>query len=211
VDVALTSVVTVTFSEAMDASTIDGTSFELRDSTNTVVPSSVAYDTGSSTATLTPDVSLLEGTTYTVTVQGGASGATDAAGNALAADESWSFTTVAPADTTPPTVTGQTPADGATDVAVTSVVTVTFSEAMDAGTIDASSVELRDSDNNLVPSTVTYDAGSQTATLTPDASLSEETTYTVTVQSGANGVTDTAGNALDTDVSWSFTTTESSG
>jgi hypothetical protein len=134
----------VTFSEAMDASTIDTSSFELRDSADALVPSSVTYDAGSLTATLTPDVSLLEGTTYTVTVQGGASGVTDVSGNALAADVSWSFTTVAPADATPPTVTGQTPADGAEAIRTATVVTVTFSEAMDAATINTNSVELRD-------------------------------------------------------------------
>ena len=37
----------------------------------------------------------MRGTTYTATVKGGAVGVKDVAGNALAADVSWSFTTVA--------------------------------------------------------------------------------------------------------------------
>ncbi len=46
-------------------------------------------------ATLTPQTALQYGATYTVTVKGGAGGVTDCAGNALAADSSWSFTTEA--------------------------------------------------------------------------------------------------------------------
>ena len=43
-----------------------------------------------------PERALQHSTTYTATVKGGAGGVTDAAGNALAADSSWSFTTAAP-------------------------------------------------------------------------------------------------------------------
>ena len=46
-----------------------------------------------STATLTPSAALEASTSYTATVKGGASGVKDLAGNALAADSSWSFTT----------------------------------------------------------------------------------------------------------------------
>jgi hypothetical protein len=43
--------------------------------------------------------------------------------------------------------------------------------------------------------------------LTPNASVAALTTYTATVVGGAGGVTDVAGNALVSDVVWSFTTT----
>src|SRR5262249_23947236 len=49
-----------------------------------------------------------------------------------------------PADTTPPTVTAVTPAGGATNVGTNTTVTVTFSEAMDASTINTNTVQLRD-------------------------------------------------------------------
>ena len=67
----------------------------------------------------------------------------DLAGNALAVDAGWTFTTAA-ADVTPPTVTGQSPASGASGVAPTTPVTATFSEAMNAATVTGSTFELRD-------------------------------------------------------------------
>ena len=42
-----------------------------------------------------PQSALAYGATYTATVKGGSGGVTDVAGNALAADVSWSFTTEA--------------------------------------------------------------------------------------------------------------------
>ena len=57
-------------------------------------------------------------------------------------------------DTTPPTVTGNAPAQGATGVAANSTVTATFSEPMDASTVNATTVELRNAANALVTATV---------------------------------------------------------
>ena len=65
-----------------------------------------------STATLQPSAALAAGTTYTATLLSGSSGVKDLAGNALASNFTWSFTTTAP-DTTPPTVSAVTPANGA--------------------------------------------------------------------------------------------------
>jgi|GEM_PF-3391861 len=87
------SKVSVTFNEAMDPATIDTTTFELRDEGNNLVPAAVAYESSTNTASLTPLAPLAESTTYTATVLGGAAGVTDIAGNPLAADYSWLFTT----------------------------------------------------------------------------------------------------------------------
>jgi hypothetical protein len=114
-------------------------------------------------------------------------------------------TRVAP-ESTPPTVTAKTPASGATGVNVGSSVTVTFSEAMKASTITASSILLKTSSNTTVPATVTYDANAKVATLAPQSALQYGATYTATVKGGTGGVTDLAGNALVSDVNWSFST-----
>ena len=53
------------------------------------------------TATLDPSANLQAGTTYTATLKGGPSGAKDVAGNPLAADSSWTFTTAAGANQPP--------------------------------------------------------------------------------------------------------------
>ncbi|WP_026733387.1 N,N-dimethylformamidase beta subunit family domain-containing protein [Fischerella sp. PCC 9605] len=118
--------------------------------------------------------------------------------------------TVSSNDTTPPTVTSATPSNGATNVSTGTTVKATFSEAMDAATISTSNFELRDPNNTLVTGTVTYDAASNTATLTPSSTLAISTTYTATIKGGTTGVKDQAGNALAQNYTWSFTTTNTS-
>ena len=142
---------------------------------------------------------------YTVTIKGGASGVKDVAGNALATDYSWSFTTLV-GDITPPTVTSVTPVNGATGVSVSTTASAIFNEAMNASTINGSTIELRNPSNALITATVSYNAATRTVTLTPSAALANSTVYTVTIKGGASGVKDAAGNALASDYSWSFTT-----
>jgi hypothetical protein len=110
------------------------------------------------------------------------------------------------ADQTSPTVAAVTPGRGATGIAQTANVTARFSEPVDPATVSASTITLRDASGTLVPAAVTYDAGSQTATLDPTASLAATTTYTAMVKGGSAGVKDFAGNAMSIDDSWTFTT-----
>jgi len=111
--------------------------------------------------------------------------------------------TYAAGDTTPPTVSSVSPANGATSVAIAATITATFSEAMNAATINASTFELHNA-ANTVAATVSYTGN--TATLTPSSPLANGTTYSATVHGGASGVKDLAGNALSGDFPWSFTT-----
>jgi hypothetical protein len=91
----------VTFSEALTATTITGTTVQLRDAANNLIAATVTYDAASRTATLDPTPTLANSTTYSVVVRGGAQGVKDLAGNALAADYSSSFTTAASGTTQP--------------------------------------------------------------------------------------------------------------
>jgi hypothetical protein len=88
--------VTATFSEGINSATVTGTSFELRDSAGVKVPAAIAYNAATRTASLQPAGPLAYTSSYTATVKGGGSGVKDLAGNALAADYTWSFTTLAP-------------------------------------------------------------------------------------------------------------------
>jgi RHS repeat-associated protein len=87
--------ITLTFSEAMDASTVSGSTLELRDPSNALIPATVSYNAASFTATLDPTSALSPGMTYTAHVRGGGADprVKDLAGNALAADTTWTFTT----------------------------------------------------------------------------------------------------------------------
>ena len=131
-NVAIGATVTATFSEAMDTTTINGTTFTLKTTGGTAVTGTVTYDVPSKTARFTPSSPLLNNTGYTATIT---TGVKDLAGNAMAANKVFAFTTIA--DTTPPTVLSTSPVNDTTAVPVSSVVTVTFSEAMNAATVTA--------------------------------------------------------------------------
>ena len=91
-----TANVTAVFSEAMQASTINGTAVVLRDSSNLPVGAAVSYNSSTRTVTLDPGVDLSVGAVYRATIRGGASGVRDTASNPLAADFTWTFTILAP-------------------------------------------------------------------------------------------------------------------
>ena len=88
--------VTATFSAAIDPATLTVSTFVLvRQGTTTPISAVVTYDSTTNKATLQPSANLLASTTYTATLKGGPTGIKDLAGNPLAADQSWSFTTAA--------------------------------------------------------------------------------------------------------------------
>jgi hypothetical protein len=106
------------------------------------------------------------------------------------------------ADATPPVVFSHSPASGATGVATNAMVTVQFSEPMNAATISTASVHLRASGAPAdVPATVS--AAGLGATLTPVGTLAINTLYVVTVDAS---VTDVAGNPMASPQVWSFRT-----
>ncbi|MEX0679332.1 MAG: N,N-dimethylformamidase beta subunit family domain-containing protein, partial [Pirellulales bacterium] len=209
-NVATGAAPTVTFSETLNASTVNTSTIFLRNASNVVIPSTVAYNSSTNTATLTPTSALAASTTYTIVVKGGSAGVKDQVGNALVSDVTSSFTTAAAADTTAPTVTSFNPANGASNVAAGAAPTVTFSETLNVSTINTGTIFLRDAGNVVVPSTVAYNSSTNTATLTPSAALANSTTYTIVVKGGSAGVKDLAGNALVSDATSSFTTAAAS-
>ena len=86
-DVTVNSRVTATFSAAMNASTITAATFTLKQGA-VGIPGAVTYS--GTTATFTPSSGLAGNTTYTVTIT---TGVRDMAGNPIAANYVWSFTT----------------------------------------------------------------------------------------------------------------------
>lgn len=190
------TIVTATFSKAMNGATLNGTTFTLTGPGSASVAGQVTYDSASNTAIFTPDVDLGLATAYTATIT---TGAVDAYGIHLASNFVWSFTTglTICAGLGAPTVLSVTPDDGACPNAT---VTATFNEAMNPATINATTFTLV---GPGAAGTVTYDVPNQTATFTPSAPLALDTTYTATVTTGAQ---DLLGVGLTNDVAWTFLT-----
>lgn len=113
-----------------------------------------------------------------------------------------------PAPAPPPpasfSVTAVTPASGTTGVATNATIQITFSSAADTSTVNATNIQV--SAAKAVAGTVTYNASTDTATFTPSAALANGTAYTVTV----SGVTSSAGTALASTFTSTFTTVAAS-
>jgi len=196
-DVALNQSLSATFGIAMDPATFNPATFYL----NHGVSGAITYDPASRTATLEPLAGLVPFTTYTATIT---TGAKDLLGEGLASDYIWSFTTGDAADTTPPGVISTGPPQGAADVAVSSPVTATFSEAMTASTINESTFRLLRPNNTVVAGTVVYDPPTRTARFTPLEILENDAAYTAVLDAG---IEDAFGNPMGSAYEWSFVTT----
>jgi Ice-binding-like/Bacterial Ig-like domain len=188
--VPLNATVSAGFSSVMAPATINTTTFTLSGPGGTAVAGAVTYS--GTTATFTPTASLAASSLYTATIT---TGATDPGGNPLAANFMWSFTTGLP------TVISTVPATGATAVPVNTLVSATFTEPMNAATLNGATFTLTGPGATPVAGVVTY-AGS-TATFTPTLVLAGSTLFTATITTGAK---DPAGAGLAANFVWTFTT-----
>ncbi len=98
VGVCRTKIASAVFSEPMDPITINAATFAVTDG-GLAVAGTVGYDLGGQIASFAPTnaAGFDAGKTFVATIKSGAAGVRDAAGNALAADRVWSFTTGAAA------------------------------------------------------------------------------------------------------------------
>ena len=195
--VALNQKIAATFSKVMDSSTITTTTFTLKQGT-TAVAGTLSY--AGATATFTPTANLAASTLYTATIT---TGAADLAGNALASNFVWTFTTGTATNTSAPTVTSTVPLNAATGVGINQTISATFSTGMDPATISTITFTLAGPGTTSVIGTVTCNAGCTIATFTPTANLTASALFTATITTGAK---DLSGNALATNKVWTFTT-----
>ncbi len=194
IGVALNKKIAATFSEIMDSLSTT-TSFTISNTTmgGTSITGSVTYS--GTTATFSPAANLDPSTTYTGTIT---TGAKDLSGNLIAHNYVWSFTTSGPI--TPPIVISTDPTNGASGVTLNKIITATFSKAMNPSTTGTTTFLLKQGATTVL-GIVGY-AGT-TATFTPSAYLTPNTTYTATI---TTGVKDLAGNAMVNNYVWGFTT-----
>lgn len=188
--------VSVAFSEAMTPSTVNSTTFTVTGPGATPVAGTVV--SVGSTATFTPSANFVSGTLYTATIT---TGAKDLAGNALANNHVFTFTTGPAADTTRPTVKVTSPTDTAIAVPLNRKVSVGFSEVMDPLTVTTASFTLTGPGTTPVPGAVA--AVGTSAVFTPSSNLAFSTLYTGTI---TTAVKDLAGNSMASNFEFTFTT-----
>jgi hypothetical protein len=201
--VPLNQTISATFSEAMNSSTINSNTFMLTGPGTIPVAGLVSYAAIGNTLTFTPSANLAPNTLFTATIT---TGAQDLAGNALAANYVWTFTTGTTLLTTAPEIVSTNPANTATNVPLNHTVSATFTEAMNPLTITTATFQLTGPGGTALAGTVSYDALDFIATFTPAAPFLTNSSYTATLTSG---VTDLAGNPLGNSGApnpWTFTT-----
>lgn len=177
----------VGFSEDMNTSTLTSQTIYIDNLSGSTVQASRR------SATLIPAQELEYSHQYTATVT---TNVRDAAGNRMAQNYHWTFTTGA--DTTRPVVFLTEPADGAVDVPTYFVdIRVLMSKPIDSTSVTNSTFYLSDGEMGAV------ETRWDTLVFIPEDTLMTNHTYTATL---TTGITDTLGNALAADYSWSFTT-----
>ncbi|MCA2980709.1 MAG: Ig-like domain-containing protein, partial [Myxococcaceae bacterium] len=156
------------------------------------------FTNGNANVSVTTSTPLAPSTSYTATVT-----ARDVANNLLAAPTTFSFTTAAPPDVSPPTVSSTVPANGASNVSPTGLaVSVTFNESVSPSTVEATI------NAPFSLGTPTLSNMNRTATWAMPVgddggvgAFANSTTYSVGVEA-----TDVAGNAMASPFLFSFTT-----
>ena len=189
-NVPLNQVITVTFNEEMDPSTINSSSFIVTSAST--IAGTLTYS--GVTATFTPSVNLTPNTTYVVRIT---TAVKDLRGNALQEDYLFSFSTGA---TLQPLVLTTSPTPNETGVVLNKIVSATFNMPMDPATINTSTFTLKQG-TTTITGVVTYSGN--TALFTPNANLTANTVYTATITTGAHNM---AGVALASNYVWNFTT-----
>jgi len=172
--------VNVTFNQVTDPAVIASSTLALN-AGNTIITASKSLS--GSTVTFTPDTDLAENTEYTALLKTSEKGAS---GVPATHEYSWKFKTGKKHNGTAPSIISVSPADGATNVPVTSQLSVTLT-----GSSTNCSVHWLK---------LTSEMGQQvfrnfiifriSGYIQPTASLAQNTSYTVTISTGRNDDTD---------------------
>lgn len=178
------------FSRDIDSTTINNTTFYLSDG----VSGTVTYN--NRIAEFIPSDSLTDNHIYSVALRGEIK---DINGTPLNQMFSWSFTTaeIIWPDTTPPFVTGVSPADNEVAVWVDDNIYIVFSEKIDATSITLEDITISDGITGSI------DVLNNNIVFDPIQNLEYDSLYTV-IFDGV--VSDTIGNEVQVFHSWSFRT-----
>ena len=189
--VVLNKTLIASFNMPMTASTINDNTFTVTQA-GTEIDGTVSYS--GLQAFFDPDEDFSTNTEYTATLT---TGVENTAGEGMANDYVWTFTT---GFDVAPTVTLTEPGDNETDVPLDIAISATFSEPMDPSTLDGNTF-LMMGIGAPVSGEVTYSGN--TAIFTPSTPLSPNTLYTVAI---VDDVQSASGIPLANDHIWTFTT-----
>jgi photosystem II stability/assembly factor-like uncharacterized protein len=164
------------------------------------------------TVTINPSSDLMPSTAYYVNFPNGVF--EDAAGNDFSGGTSWTFTTGAAIDGTPPGISTLSPLDNAIGVGVTSNLTATFSETIFG--VASKVVTVKRTLDNTIFESYTLPSGNvivsgNTVVINPTAILANSTGYYINIEAGA--FEDAAGNdfaGITNNSVWNFTTLDTS-
>lgn len=187
VGVAFNTAVAATFSEPIDPATINAQTFILMKDGTTQVAGSVTYI--GTTALFRPEGNLLANASYTAMISDGVK---DLAGNAMAENFTWVFTTGSESDLQGPQVLSVSPPNGAQNVSVDSPLVVIFNEPImpfEFGNINGRPVALIFNDSYT------------TVTMNPTIALPSGSSCTASIM-----VQDMAGNNMSAPFSWQYST-----
>jgi hypothetical protein len=202
--VAVNAHISVVFSEAMSSVSMESNPVVVTQAGGAAVAGTLSVSADHTTMTLVPNSALAPNSSYTVSV----SGVADVSGNVAPAFSS-SFNTGTATLGTRMTVLSISPSSGASNVATTTPVVVTFSAPVDVSTVNSGSMPVRINNSVLVSGSYAISnvlnngVVNGVVTFTPSSPLPPSTSITAVVNT--NQVLDVAGNQVN-GTSSTFTT-----
>lgn len=198
-NVGINASLRVRFNEPINPLSANGAGIFVTDGTHTSMASSISFSNNNQDVVIVPQAALPESTLLTLKVEG----VEDLAGN-LVAPQTTQFTTGPGPDLKRAQVIRTNPFFNATNVPVSTLITVEADEPIDAGTVNNNTFFVRDNVTfQNVAGTVSVSPDGRLLTFMPDAPLAVGRSYSVFTS--FSGILDLAGNFLESG-NFSFTT-----
>jgi len=188
--------IAIEFSEAMEVSTLTNENIELYEGSEKI-PVTINY--AGNTVLLKPSRTLAASSNYVINVK---KAVQDSAGNSMSADFTSTFTTGGGIDSTLPMVSAVFPSNGSVDIPTTQKgIILIFSEVLDPLSITKNSIQIQNSLSETVSGSFVRIAN--TVVFYSSSNYEANLTYTIKVN---KEIKDLAGNALDKDYTFTFST-----
>ncbi|UCH88201.1 MAG: S8 family serine peptidase [Thermoplasmata archaeon] len=184
------------FSEPIKDITINFQSYYLTDSDGNKIPGDLTYDPKLNMITLTPSNLLSSNQIYYGYVK---NSIMDLAGNYIAFDYSWYFSTVSP-----PTIIQIRPEPDSSNIQPPPEISIVFSEPLLSKSVtNPIALKLFDEFGSEIPGLIHYENDTFTIQFVPDKGLNYSTDYKIEL---TNTIFDLQGNRLESNHTWYFST-----